>query len=203
MRSCFVALVALLFWGNFSVLAQFDPRFPDGFDTPTSHRISLTDKEKVFVVPEGKNFYLTRLTTLAPSLMSSSASLDVNGVGILSFNRGSELCGVSADQYFVTPLILKGGDKVTLTGKGEAYLQGFTVESKITPVILDNDQAFELPKGKTFVLLHTIKNRECEIAYKSKFAFTEIDALHFPEFFSTQESIEKLDKSGVRLGYIY
>lgn len=198
-----ISLILALFLSSLMAFGQNDPRFPDGFEKPESHRIPLSEKNNEFVVPEGKNFYITRLTTVAPTLMSASAVLAVNDNALMVFNRGSELCGASLDQYFVTPVILKGGDKIKLSGKGEVFLQAFTVPAKVEPVILKAGEEFDLPKGKTFVLMHTIRDSGCDIAYKGKFAFTEIDALHFPEFFSTDKEVDALDKEVIRLGYIY
>lgn len=203
MRTFLISFLALLLFTSVMVLGQNDPRFPDGFEKPESHRITLNAENTSFTVPEGQNFYITRMTSVPPTLMSSSAVLTVNEVAIMVFNRGSELCGASSDQHFVTPIILKGGDKIELSGKSELFVQAFTVPANVQPMMLKADQEFELPEGKTFVLMHTVRESGCDIAYKGKFSFTKIDPLHFPEFFSTEEQLSKIDESVIRIGYLY
>ncbi|WP_027000218.1 hypothetical protein [Eisenibacter elegans] len=77
--------------------ASFDPRIPDGIVKPKSYRISLQGKGNTFTVPEGRNLYITRLTVSPSSVMSDTGFLTIDGMPVMSFNKGLDLCGIGLD----------------------------------------------------------------------------------------------------------
>ncbi|MCC5943887.1 MAG: hypothetical protein JJT94_03060 [Bernardetiaceae bacterium] len=185
---------------------NFDPRTPDGFSNPKSHRIVLKSDSEGFTIPSDKNFYITRLNLTPSNVKSDNSELYLDDKVIYTFNAGTSLCSNNGrDIYFATPLLIGKGSKLSLKGRGEAYIQGFTVDAEVNFLMLDSEniETAKIESGKTFVLMHTIKTRSCDVAYKGKFEFSSVDELHFPEFFTDLTLLKGITGKRLYFGYIY
>lgn len=190
-----------------SILAQtiVNPRTPDGFENPQSKRIVLNQSSSTFDVPKGKNLYIVQMNVTPSSVMTDNTTLKVDGKSVYDFNHGTNRCSPKGlNKYLSTPIIIGQGSKLNLEGKGTLMLETFTVDAKVKVKIITNDESLKIPKGQTFVLLHTVRTSSCSIAYEGNYTFSEIDDLHFPEFFQNASDInDKLSDFQTMFGYFY
>lgn len=190
-----------------SAFAQniIDPRTPDGFLNPESKRLALNSEKTSFKVPRGKNLYITRMTLFPAAVMGDNTILKIDGKSVFNFNKGTELCSVKGiDKYLNTPVIIGSESELTLEGKGSLFLEVFTVDAEVSVKIITQNESLQIPANKTFVLLHTVLNSSCNVAYTGSYEFSEIDELHFPEFIKDANKVNK-EMSNVlaMFGYFY
>ena len=111
--------------------------FPDGIDGEF-----ITHDFANYVVPAGKNFYITNL-----KCTNSNAALDIDGLAVYS---GYSNVTTGNGEKINMPIIAKEGQSLT-HGWPDAVINGILIDEIVTPITYELSTNYIVPSGEKII----------------------------------------------------